>query len=62
MKQWIECQKIIYYKKYVDILIIFDQNKVSKTAIINYVNNVDEHLEFKASEEINNSINYLDNP
>jgi len=41
------------YKKYVnDILIIFDHNKINETTIIDYVNKVLEHLEFKALQEI----------
>ena len=50
-----------YYKKYVDdILIIFDQNKTDGKTIMNHMNNIDKHLEFKLSEEENIAINYLD--
>jgi len=41
IKQWLESREIIYYKRYVDdILIIFDQNKTDgKTNM----NNIDKH-------------------
>ena len=61
IKQWIESQEIFYYKRYVDdIIIIYDQNKINEIAITNVMNGINEQLEFKATEEINNSINYLD--
>ena len=57
VKQWLESKEIIYYKRYVDdILIIFDQNKVTER-ITNHMNNIDKHLEFKLSEEENYTIN-----
>jgi hypothetical protein len=49
--------RIFYYKRYVeDTIIIYDQTKINEIAITG----VNEQLEFKATEEINNSINYLD--
>ena len=61
IKQWSESKEIIYNKRHVDdILIIFDQNKTKEKTIINHMNNNDKHLEFKTSEEGNNSINHLD--
>ena len=41
-------------------MIIFDQNKTDGKIILNHMNNTDKHLEFKLSEEENNTINYLD--
>ena len=44
IKQWLESKEIIYYKRYVDdILIIFDQNKTDGKTIMNK-NNTDKHL------------------
>jgi hypothetical protein len=61
IKHWIESQEILYYKRYVnDILIIFDQNKTNETTITSVMNGINEQLDFKATEDINNSINYLD--
>jgi len=60
IKHWIESQEIFYYKRYVDDIIIYDQNKINEIAITNIMNGINEQLEFKATEEINNSINYLD--
>jgi len=60
-KQWLENKGIIYCKRYIDdILIIFYQNKTDEKTILNHMNNIDKHLEFKLSEEENNTINYLD--
>ena len=42
------------------MLIIFDENKISEHTIHNFMNNVDEHLEFKMSMEENRIINCLD--
>ena len=39
-----------------DILIIFDQKKTDEKTILNHMNNIDKHLEFKLSEEENNII------
>lgn len=61
IKHWLQTKEIIYYRRYVDdILIIFDQNKTNEKTIINHMNNIDRHLEFKITEEDNNSLNYLD--
>jgi hypothetical protein len=60
IKQGLEGKEIVYYKRYVDdILIIFDQNRTNKQIIINHVNNVDKHLQFKISMDENNLTNYL---
>jgi hypothetical protein len=40
MKQWIESHEIVYYKRYVDdILIIFEQHRTNETAITSFMNN-----------------------
>jgi hypothetical protein len=60
IKHWIESQEIVYYKRYVDdILIIFDQHRTNET-ITSVMNNINVKLDFKATREINKSINYLD--
>jgi hypothetical protein len=43
-----------------NILIIFDQSKTNKNLILNRMNNIHKHLEFKITEEENNNINCLD--
>jgi hypothetical protein len=61
LKHCLENKEITYYERHVDdILIIFDQNKISEHTIRNFMNNVAEHLEFKMSTEENRIINYLD--
>jgi hypothetical protein len=61
IKQGLEGKEIVYYKRYVDdILIIFDQNRTNKQIIINHVNNINKQLQFKISMEENNLPNYLD--
>jgi len=53
--------EVTYYKRYVDdTLIIFDQSEISEHTILNFMNNVDEHLKFKMSMEENRITNYLD--
>ena len=60
VKQWLDSRQILYYKRYVDdILIIYNQNKTNED-ILNHANNTDKHLQFKLSTEENNLINYLD--
>jgi hypothetical protein len=61
VKHCLEYKEMTYYKRYVDdTLIIFDQNKISEHTIRNFMNNVDENLEFKMSTEENKVISYLD--
>ena len=61
IKHWIEDQNIAYYKRYVDdIFIIFDTSRINEITINDVMNSIDEHLEFKITEETNNTINYLD--
>ena len=61
IKHWIETNEVIYYKRYVDdIIIIFNQNKIEEESITRYMNNIHKHLEFKLTEEENKTINYLD--
>jgi len=56
IKHWIESQEIVYYKRYVDdILIIFDQHRTNETTITSFMNNINEQLGFKATREINKS-------
>jgi hypothetical protein len=61
IKHWLESKQIIYYKRYVDdILIIYHHSKTNETTLSNQINNIDNHLEFKTTTEDNNTINYLD--
>ena len=61
VKHWMETGEIMYYRRYVDdIIIIFDQNKINEDLITNYMNNVHKHIEFKLTEEENKTMNYLD--
>jgi len=60
IKLWLESKVIIYYKRYVDdILITFGQNITNEQTMLNQLNNIDEHLQFKVSSEENNPTNYL---
>ena len=61
VKQWLDSKQILNYKRYMDdILIIYNQNDINEQDILNHVNNIDKHLQFKLSTEGNNLINYLD--
>ncbi|XP_023225421.1 uncharacterized protein LOC111626329 [Centruroides sculpturatus] len=56
-------QGIIIYKRYVDdILIIYDNKKITIEQIEARINNIHKGIEFKIEEEdiVSNSINYLD--
>jgi len=53
--------EILYYKRYVDdIIIIYDTKKVQENAIVQEINKIDENLQFKMTTENNHTINYLD--
>ena len=61
IKHWIVNQDTVYYKRYVDdILIIIDTSRINENTVRDNMNNIDENLEFKITLETNNSINYLD--
>jgi len=61
IKQWWETDEIIYYKRYVDdILIIYNNQKINKDRIEKEINKIDKNLEFKMTPESNNIIHYLD--
>jgi hypothetical protein len=60
IRHWIECKEIIYYKRYVDdIIITFNHSKTNETAITSIMNDINEQLKFKLTMEVNKSINYL---
>ena len=52
IKQWLDSKKIVYYKRYVDdILIIYDQNRTNEQTIlrVHHINTTDRNLQFKMS-------------
>jgi len=52
VKQWLDSRQILYYKRYVDdILIIYNQDKTKEQDILNHAINIDKHLQFKMSTE-----------
>jgi hypothetical protein len=58
---WLENGEILYYRIYVDdILIIFHQNKTNEDTISKHMNNVHTYLEFKLTEKEIMMVNYLD--
>jgi hypothetical protein len=60
IRHWMENGEV-YYRRYGDdIIILFDQNKINKELISNYMNNIHKCLEFKLTEEENDNIMYLD--
>jgi hypothetical protein len=60
IKHWMETGEITYYWRYIDDIIIFDQNKLNEDAITHYMNNMHKHMEFKLTMEEDNNISYLD--
>jgi hypothetical protein len=51
IKHWIEASEITYYGRYIDDIIIFDQNKTDENIITIHMNNIHKHLEFKLTTE-----------
>jgi hypothetical protein len=43
-----------------DLLIILDQIRIKGDTIYNFINNIDEYIEFNISGEENNTIQYID--
>jgi hypothetical protein len=61
IKHWIDNNIIIYYTRYVDdILVVFDTRRTTENIILEYMNSINKHLEFKMTVEDNNRIDYLD--
>jgi hypothetical protein len=61
IKHCLEHKDIIYYRGYTDdLLIIYDQRRIKVDKILNFINHIDDQSEFKISEEINNTLQYLD--
>ena len=60
LKHHLETKNIIYYKIYVDdLIIIYDQTKIYADTIYDIINNIDVHLEYKLTEEGKCTTNYL---
>jgi hypothetical protein len=60
IKHWLEAHDIVYYRRYVDdILIIFDQSKTDVTTVTHHLNSFHQNVAFTPTPEEHN-INYLD--
>jgi hypothetical protein len=60
IKHWLDGKEILFYKRYVDdILIAYDQEKIDEK-ISQRINGTENNLKFKMTTEVNNTINYLD--
>jgi hypothetical protein len=61
LKNILDKPNIIYYNRYVDdILIIYDHSKTNCNEIEHYINSIHPELKFTATDELNNTINFLD--
>ena len=61
VKHWLESGEIKYYRRYVDnILIMYNGNQINEHKISQHMNNIDKNLQFKPTNEHDNTINYLD--
>jgi len=61
IKHWISSREVSYYKRYVDdILLIYNENRITKENILQEFNKVDSNLEFKMTTEDNKCISFLD--
>ena len=60
VKQWMETKEIIYYKRYVDHIIIINQDVIKEEIVIAHMSKIHKHLEFKMTVEVNNTKIYLE--
>jgi hypothetical protein len=61
VKDSLDSNNITFYNRYVDdILIIYDSRKTNINNIKNFMNMIHKGLQFKATEETDNSISFLD--
>ena len=61
IKNILDNNKIRFYNRYVDdILMIYDSTKTNTTYITQYMNNIHNALQFKATTEVDNTISFLD--
>jgi hypothetical protein len=61
VKHWLETKEIIYYRRYVDdILLMFDQQRTDIHTINSHMNNLRPDLDFTPTFEEQNTIKYLD--
>jgi hypothetical protein len=52
IKHWLETQEIIYYKRYVDdVLIIYDSTTTDVTTITHHLNSFNKNLTFTPTSE-----------
>ena len=60
MKHWISSREVSCHKRYVDdILVIYNENRITKEKILQGFNKVDSNLEFKMTTEDNKCISFL---
>jgi hypothetical protein len=58
IKHWLDSKEILFYKRYVDdILIAFDPEKTNEQIILQRINDIYSNLQFKMTIEGNNTIN-----
>jgi transcriptional regulator NrdR family protein len=61
IKHWLDSKEILFYKRYVDdILMAYDEEKIDEQIISQIINGIDNKLHFKMTTEVNSTINYLD--
>jgi hypothetical protein len=61
IKNALDSNKITFYNRYVDdILLFFYNNHTNVNDISNYLNKVHQDLHYKATDDIENTINFLD--
>ena len=61
IKHWLDSKEIVFYKRYVDdIVILYDQQKTNEHTILQKINEIDKNLQFKKTTELKNTLNYLD--
>ena len=59
IEHWISSREVSYHKRYVDdILMIYNENRITKEKILQEFNKVDSDLEFKMNTEDNKCIRF----
>ena len=60
IKQNLDTKSILYYTRYVDIFIIYDETKTNPQTINTQINKIHNNMKFTPTHEEHNTINYLD--
>jgi len=60
IKQWLDSNEIPYYKRYVNIIILFNTQKTQEEQLLTSINSINKRLSFNITKEDNTKIKFLD--